>query len=962
MLISSASGLHAANSASLIPFSCCDGQIIVTNAGGQAVWQNISGSSFFNFKVPASLTFTSGAPVYVQAVYYDEGYGQISLQYDSVTNGAYAASLGHVRSSRVDTKGFATAYYVLSSPAFLKRQGTGADLRLGLSGGGPPLSVRSATIQNFPFPDAQFQAVLGQPWLQPYTGPSRDDVDRSTLQGKVMAGYQGWFRTPNDLSDQGWGHWVRNGAMHATNFNIDMWPDLAGYGESELFPATGITTRSGQPAKLFSSTIPETVHRHFQWMRKYNIDGAFLQRFVSPNSGGAYGGDEWVLNNVRAAAHQEGRIWAIEYDVSSLNDANALQVMTNDWRWLVDTMGLPGDSRYAHEGGKPVVFIWGLPFPDRGISKANANAIVDFFKNDPVYGGNYVIGGWPWWWRTMPDWNDHFQRYDGALAWMPQNAAGYLADYQQLNSWGIDYFPHVWPGFSWAHLQRLNNETQYSPRGQGLFYWQNIYGAIGSGASRLFIGMFDEYDEGTAIMPMTDDPPSPAPNWGRFLTNLGKPSDWWLLLTSAAREMLLGSRPLSASVPTEAELIASRSKIGPQAAVDLGVTNQTTLLYPVERSFGLTTAETFAGRDCRRNSTPGTDHYFYFNVEDTFAYQIATGMAMTVEVEYFDASNGVSLTLQYDAIGGAYTTAPQTIPMRASGLWRTARFQLAEAFMGNRENGGTDFRIVINGSGAVHIDRVRVSLPDDLPSPRQATVLQPAGSTWRYLDTNVAPAAWTSATFDDVSWKSGSAPLGYGVGDEATVTSYGGNANAKRITTWFRSAFVVTNPTDYCALVLGTRRNDGAVIYLNGQEIYRGNLPAGVISSGTLATNGTDWLDRQLYFEHNLDAALLVAGTNTIAAEVHLLSSSSPDMSFDFTLAGLSSGQVRPQLNLSLSGGGTTLVWPANMGFFIPFSATNLVAPVTWTRATNALSLSSGQWKVTVAATNPAAFFRLQPE
>lgn len=799
----------AADTVNLTPFSCCDGQFITTTAGGQTVWQNIPGSSFINFNVPASFTFTSGVPVYVRVEYYDDGFGQMSLQYDSVSAGAYASSPRHVRTSRVNTKAFATAYYVLPSPALLNRQGTGADFRLGL-GGTPPLSVKGATIQNFPFPDPQFQIVLSQPWLQQYSGPSRDDVDRSSLQGKVMAGYQGWFRTPNDLADGGWYHWVRNGSMHPTNFNIDMWPDMSGYAEHELFPAPGVFTRSGQPAKLFSSTTPETVRRHFQWMRKYNIDGAFLQRFVSANSGGAFGGDEFVLSNVRAAAHQEGRIWAIEYDVSSLGNANSLQIISNDWRWLVDVFGVRNDSRYAYEGGKPVVFVWGLPYADRGIAKTNANAIIDFFKSDPVYGGNYVIGGWPWWWRTITDWNDHFQRYDGALAWMPQNAQGYKDDYNQLASWGIDYFPHVWPGFSWAHMQKFNDESQYNPRGGGKFYWDKIYGAVGSGAGRLFVGMFDEYDEGTAIIPMTDDPPAPAPNWGRFLTNLGKPSDWWLLLTSAGRDMMLGLRPYTNVVPD------------------------------------------------------------------------------VVEIE---------------------------LP------------------------------------------------PDNLPPPRQAQILLPARATWKYLDTGVTPsAAWKNLLFNDSNWKTGPAPIGYGVGDEASIAGYGGNAGNKFITTWFRKSFVVENPADFYALVLGVRRNDGAVIYLNGQEIYRGNMPAGAFSPSTVATNGTDWLDRQLLFERNVDTSALVAGTNIVSIEVHLRSTSSGDMGFDFTLTGLLKGQVRPELRAAKSGNALELSWPANPGFFVPLATTNLTSPVFWQRITNAPVLTNGQWTVTFSVQNPSSFYRLQSQ
>jgi len=801
--------LRAADSVNLAPFSCCDGQFVTNTLGGQTVWQNIHGSSFINFSVPALFTFTSGIPVYVRAEYYDDGFGQMSLQYDSVSGGAYASSQRHTRTSRVNTKKFPTAYYVLESPALLNRQGTGADFRLGL-GGSPALAIKSATIQNYPFADAQFQIVLSQPWLRPYSGPSRDDVDRSTLGGKVMAGYQGWFRTPNDLADGGWFHWVRNGYMHPTNFNIDMWPDISGYAEPELFPAPGVFTRSGQAAKLFSSTTPETVRRHFQWMRKYNIDGAFLQRFVSANSGGAYGGEEFVLNNVRAAAHQEGRIWAIEYDISSLGNANSLQIISNDWRWLVDVFGVRNDSRYANENGKPVVFVWGLPYPDRGIAKTNANAIIDFFKNDPVYGGNYVIGGWPWWWRTIPDWNDHFQRYDGALAWMPQNAQGYLDDFNQLTSWGIDYFPHVWPGFSWAHMQKFNDESQYNPRGSGMFYWDKIHGAVGSGAGRLFVGMFDEYDEGTAIIPMTDDPPLPAPNWGRFITNLDKPSDWWLRLTSAAREMMLGLRPYTNAVPNEVEIAAP---------------------------------------------------------------------------------------------------------------------------------------------------------PDDLPPPRQAQVLLPLRSTWRYLDTGVAPSAsWTNAGFNDSTWAVGAAPLGYGVGDEGTTVSFGGNPSNKRITTWFRRSFVVTNAADYSVLVVGVRRNDGAVVYLNGQEIYRGHMPVGTITATTLATNNTQWLDRQLCFERNVDAGLLVAGTNILAVEVHLSSTSASDCGFDLTLAALRKDQLYPSLKLSAIGTSANLTWPANAGFFVPLAATNLQPPVIWTRTTNAPALTNGNWALTFPASKPASYFRLQSE
>jgi hypothetical protein len=217
------------------------------------------------------------------------------------------------------------------------------------------------TISNKPFSDAGFQYALTKPWLRAYAGSTNDYVDQSTLNHKIMAAYQGWFRTPNDLADGGWFHWCKDDVMTPAHFNVDMWPDLRF--QPAFIPRGDVVTCSGKPAYLFSSTTRETVHRHFQWMRKYNIDGAWLCRFVHPTLSGAWGNDEWVLHHVREAANREGRIWAFEYDVSSMSsEQNLYEIITTDWKWLVDTVKVLEDPRYAHEGGQPVVFIWGLPF------------------------------------------------------------------------------------------------------------------------------------------------------------------------------------------------------------------------------------------------------------------------------------------------------------------------------------------------------------------------------------------------------------------------------------------------------------------------------------------------------------------------------------------------------------------------------------------------------------------------
>jgi hypothetical protein len=200
----------------------------------------------------------------------------------------------------------------------------------------------------------------------------------------------------------------------------------------------------------------------------------------------------------------------VEYDISGCPDAKLLETLKKDWAWMVDDFGIRKDPAYAHEDGKPVVFIWGMGVPDRGITPETANAVVDFFKNDPRYGGNYVIGGVAWPWRKMDaSWQDHFHHYDGILPWMSTSYARDVADFKNM---GVDYYPHVWPGFSWANLKHLptDSKEQFTPRAGGRFFEGLFSQAVQAGADRLFVGMFDEYDEGTAIIPMSDDPP-PTP-------------------------------------------------------------------------------------------------------------------------------------------------------------------------------------------------------------------------------------------------------------------------------------------------------------------------------------------------------------------------------------------------------------------------------------------------------------------
>jgi hypothetical protein len=186
------------------------------------------------------------------------------------------------------------------------------------------------------------------------------------------------------------------------------------------------------------------------------------------------------------------------------------------------------------------------------------------------------------------------------------------------------------------------------------------------------------------------------------------------------------------------------------------------------------------------------------------------------------------------------------------------------------------------GDGAWSPD-VRVTTTNSVPP----VVLAPAGATWRFLDSGVAPAAdWTAPGFNDAAWGSGPAQLGYGDGDEATLVGFGGVATNKHITTWFRHTFTAAEPAALTNLTLRLLRDDGALVYLNGQEVFRSNLPAGAVSPTTLASATVDGANESAWFTQDVNPALLVAGPNVLAVEIHQANRTSSDISFDLSLEG----------------------------------------------------------------------------
>ncbi len=184
-----------------------------------------------------------------------------------------------------------------------------------------------------------------------------------------------------------------------------------------------------------------------------------------------------------------------------------------------------------------------------------------------------------------------------------------------------------------------------------------------------------------------------------------------------------------------------------------------------------------------------------------------------------------------------------------------------------------------------------------VPASRHAsaavTILVPTGSVWKYLDNGSNQGtAWRAAGFADGAWASGAAQLGYGDGDEATVVSFGPNASAKFITTYFRRAFTVADPSAFAGFTVRLLRDDGAAVYLNGAEVFRSNMPGGTITSTTLASAALGGADETTFVTASVPASSLVAGTNVLAVEVHQANGTSSDVTFDLELSGSTGATV----------------------------------------------------------------------
>ena len=391
-----------------------------------------------------------------------------------------------------------------------------------------------------------------------------------SLIGKIMCGYQGWFNCPSDGTSRGWVHWsTSTSSFTPSNCKVDMWPDMTEMTTPEKFLASAFN--DGQNRYVFSSHNLTTVRRHFQWMQDHGIDGVFLQRFATDLTPGSSGFNHRndVLSYVKDGANLYGRKYAIMYDLSGLA-AGGTQKVIDDWKWLVDNGKVSKnpsyDPAYIFYKSKPVVAVYGVGYSGRAYTHLEVKNLINFLKNDATYGGNTILLGCYQSWRTVSDTyvQQTLQLGDIILPWL----VGAYSNTSGVNNWattkgvpdknwcvanGKDYMPVMFPGFSWHNMYPTYPLNQI-PRNGGQFFWDQVKADISTvGASMLYIAMFDEVDEGTAIFKITNDAPKPG-GVTMFVTpdfdGYPLPSDEYLWLAGQASCGLRNEIPVNQTRPT----------------------------------------------------------------------------------------------------------------------------------------------------------------------------------------------------------------------------------------------------------------------------------------------------------------------------------------------------------------------------------------------------------------------------
>lgn len=334
----------------------------------------------------------------------------------------------------------------------------------------------------------------------------------------------------------------------------------------------------------------------------------------------------------------------------------------------------------------------------------------------------------------------------------------------------------------------------------------------------------------------------------------------------------------------------------------------------------------------------------------------------TLTIAALTINSAAKLTVDLDVVGDRIVVSGDvvlngTLNVRATGPIPNGVYPIIR-YSGTRSGSGLTLGVTPSGY-SITLDQnaageVRLIVSGGLdPVPLIST-----GTTWKFHASGAnLGTAWRGPAYNDAAWSSGPSMLGFGDANgllPATLIASNG-----QWTTYFRRTFQVPNASQIQTVVSRILRDDAAVVYLNGVEIWRdSNLPGtGSINYNTPALAALGGADESIWTSFPILPTALLTGTNLIAIEVHQNAVTSSDLAMNFELAATLALPTDVQVTIS----GNTLSWPADAGWFSLYSTTNLTPPVTWTLVPGTTTQSNGAWHFPLPiATNAQTFYRLQ--
>ena len=494
---------------------------------GETDCRYIPSGKYGYFRVDDGLILPSDSRLIFYITYFDEGYGNFSLQYNSLSNNYKPVTI-----TKTNTYTWINVTVALGDAALNNLQNNQSDFRI--SG---EAYIRQVSISKGEM----------DPSKEPV--PVTSGSSYSEFKGRSVAGYQAWFTASE--TNTGWVHWSSNTRPETGNVHFDIYPDTREY-EPKVLKQTGFDNLgNGEPSMLFSSD--DVIDVHFKWMKDNGIDGVALQRFIGDNPYPISDSPFSKPLKVKKAAEKYERIFYVCYDMSSGKDENAwAESIKYDWVFNIEqSYALTSSPSYATVNNKPVVQIWGPGFTSRVGNSAKTIELIKFLQGR----GCYVIGGVPTNWRTesgdsKPGFIEAYKTYNMVSPWTPGRykdipgcdsyKTNYLIpDKAFCDANKLDYLPVLFPGFSWSTWN--TGAPNAIPRIAGEFLWRQAYNIRSAGINQMYFAMFDEYDEGTAIMKAATD-------WSMIPTNqyfvtlsadgIWVSSDFYLRVAGAATSMV----------------------------------------------------------------------------------------------------------------------------------------------------------------------------------------------------------------------------------------------------------------------------------------------------------------------------------------------------------------------------------------------------------------------------------------